>query len=157
MKRLHAAVLSLLAFTWLSLEREAGAQQPPPPKQRVVLNNLFVLRFNPVGLEDQIRLGWQERMSDQSHPLFRDNFLFMGIAPRINPAFIKIGPSIEIQPLSLFNLRVGLEYIHFFSTFGFFFSSKNSISSDRSRTPMQMHESARLKSGHVCARPLPST
>jgi hypothetical protein len=108
-----------LALAWLLPSSDAAAQWLPPPETRVVLNNLTVLRLNPVGLEDQIRLGWQQRIADQASPFLRDNFLFVGIAPRLNPAFIKIGPSIEVQPFSLFNLRVGFEYIHFFSTFGF--------------------------------------
>lgn len=125
MKRSPGASLSLLtlltlfSLTWLSPLSDAGAQWLPPPEKRVVLNNLTVLRLNPVGLEDQIRLGYQQRITEQTNPFLRDNFVFAGIAPRLNPAFIKIGPSIEIQPLSLFNLRVGFEYIHFFSTFGF--------------------------------------
>jgi hypothetical protein len=92
---------------------------PLPPRNRLVLNNLLVIRFNPVGLEDQMRFGYQRRLLDRKSLLFRDNFLFLGIAPRLNPAFIKIGPSIELQPLSIFNLRVGVEYLRFFSTFGF--------------------------------------
>ena len=35
------------------------------PTRRLLLNNLFVLRFNPVGLEDQLRLGIQRRLPDR--------------------------------------------------------------------------------------------
>lgn len=90
-----------------------------PPKHRVVFNNLLALRLNPVGLEDQLRAGYQYRLSDRTDLLFRDTFLFVGLAPRLNPAFVKVGPSIEVQPLSIFNLKVGAEYMGFFSTFGF--------------------------------------
>lgn len=90
-----------------------------PPKHRVVLNNLLVLRLNPVGIEDQVRAGYQLRLSDRTDLLFRDTFVFFGIAPKLNPAFAKIGPSIEVQPLSILNLRVGAEYMGFFSSFGF--------------------------------------
>lgn len=93
---------------------------PLAPQNRLVLNNLLVLRLNPVGLEDQIRFGVQHRLSEEGDgPLKRDSFLFAGIAPRINPAFLKIGPSVEIQPLSVLNLRMGLEYVQMFGTFGF--------------------------------------
>jgi hypothetical protein len=81
-----------------------------------------VLRLNPVGLEDQVRFGFQRRLpalEGQTGRLFADRFVFFGIAPRLNPAFVKIGPSIEIQPLSILNLRVAAEYVGFFSTFGF--------------------------------------
>jgi hypothetical protein len=104
----------------LSTTYPAAVSVPPlPPRNRLVLNNLLVIRFNPVGLEDQMRFGYQRRLRDRQSLLLRDNFLFVGIAPRLNPAFIKIGPSVEIQPVSIFNLRVGVEYLRFFSTFGF--------------------------------------
>jgi hypothetical protein len=89
------------------------------PKRRLVLQNLFVARLNPAGVEDQIRFGYQQRLSDKTSLLFRDTFLFLGVGPRINPAFVKLGPAIEIQPLSVFNLRVALEYVGWFSTFGY--------------------------------------
>lgn len=97
----------------------ASAAPALPPRHRLILNNLLVLRFNPVGLEDQMRFGYQGRLVDTAHPLLRDNFLFVGIAPRLNPAFVKIGPSIEFQPGFFFNLRFTAEYLRFFSTFGF--------------------------------------
>ena len=37
----------------------------------------------------------------------------------VNPAFTKIGPSLEIQPLSIFNVRVGAEYVGFYNAFGY--------------------------------------
>jgi hypothetical protein len=116
--------VSCLLTAGLLLGSAVGVQAAPlpplAPQNRLVLNNLLVLRLNPVGLEDQVRFGIQHRLSEESDgPLRRDSFLFAGIAPRINPAFVKIGPSVEIQPLSLLNLRIGLEYVQLFGTFGF--------------------------------------
>lgn len=99
-----------------------SAKVQAAPTWRLLLNNLFVLRFNPVGLEDQLRLGIQRRLpaiEGSEGLLFRDRFVFAGIAPRLNPAFVKIGPSLELQPLSILNLRVTAEYMYLFSTFGF--------------------------------------
>lgn len=97
----------------------ARAEPEPPPDVRFVVNNLFVFRYNPVGIEDQIRAGVQLRVFHKEGPLFRDNFFHFGVYPKINPAYLKLGPSVEIQPLSVFNLRVGVELVEFFSTFGF--------------------------------------
>ncbi|APR88119.1 hypothetical protein A7982_13468 [Minicystis rosea] len=90
-----------------------------PPATRLVLNNLVAFRYNPLGFEDQLRAGLQRRLYQSSSQLLRDNFLFGGVAPRVNPAFVKLGPSMEIQPLSVFNLRVGAEFVGYYSTFGF--------------------------------------
>lgn len=91
---------------------------PPIPDRRLVLNNLLAFRYNPLGLEDQLRAGFQQRLYQSDKPLLRDNFFFGGVYPKVNPAFTKIGPSLEIQPLSIFNLRLGAELIGYYSTFG---------------------------------------
>ncbi len=95
---------------------------PTAPTWRLMLSNLLVLRVYPIGLEDQIRFGFQRRLPDiegKEGPLYRDRFVFFGLAPRLNPAFIKVGPSVEVQPFSIINVRFAAEYIGFFSTFGF--------------------------------------
>jgi hypothetical protein len=112
------ATLALVVVVLIAPSPARAADEPLPPPRRVVLNNLFVVRTNPVGLEDQLRLGYQQRLYDHDSRVLRDNFFFAGIYPRFNPAFIKIGPSLEIQPISMFNLRVAAEYVGFFSSFG---------------------------------------
>jgi hypothetical protein len=96
----------------------AGDAPPEPPRTRLLLNNLVAFRYNPLGLEDQVRLGLQTRLYRSQDARLRDNFIFTGVSPKINPAFVKLGPSIEIQPLSIFNLRLAAEFIGFYSTFG---------------------------------------
>src|SRR5437879_6302458 len=53
--------------------------QPRPEKRipdfRFVVNNLFVFRYNPVGIEDQIRAGIQVRLFHSYDILFRDTFV----------------------------------------------------------------------------------
>jgi hypothetical protein len=93
-----------------------GWQQAP--RHRLLLGVLVGARLNPIGLEAQLRMGYQLRLHDREKPLYRDNFVFLGLYPRINPASVKLGPSIELQPLSVFNLRLGAEYANYFSSFG---------------------------------------
>ncbi len=114
------------------LDLPEPGEPPMPPATRLIGNHLLAFRYNPLGLEYQLRAGVQRRLYKDRTPSLRDNFVFAGFAPRINPAFIKFGPSIEIQPLSIFNLRVGAEVIGFFSTFGFLqsFTSPNKDYSD---------------------------
>jgi hypothetical protein len=115
---MNRAALLLLG---LSLSSQALAQSPTPevPGRRLVINNLLAVRLNPLGLENQTRLGYQSVLYRNEGALFRDNFLFLGANSRLSPASIKAGPSVELQPLSIFNLRLSAEYVGFFSTFGF--------------------------------------
>lgn len=137
------AVLLLLG---LSLPVQALAQSPTPavPERRVVLNNLFVARLNPLGLENQTRVGYQSVLYRNEAALFRDNFLFLGANARLNPAGARVGPSVEIQPLSIFNLRLGAEYVGFFSTQGFL-QSRPSPNADYSQTSLDAGEDAGLQ------------
>jgi hypothetical protein len=116
------------AETAAALRPEAlPTTEAPAPSTRLLLNNLLAFRYNPLGFEDQIRLGLQRQLYRSESTLFRDNFVFGGIAPRINPAFVKIGPSLEIQPVSFFNLRLAAEAVGFFSTFGFLQSFESPV------------------------------
>ena len=119
---LTTCVLSLLAAAPDAPATTAAPEAPSVPAQapskRVVLNSLTIVRWNPLGLEEQIRFGYQRRLYDSEQAVSRDNFVFLGLTPKINPAYIKAGPALELQPLSVMNLRFTAEYISFFSTFG---------------------------------------
>jgi hypothetical protein len=121
----------------------APAALPPIPSWRLVLNNLFVVRYNPLGLEDQIRFGVQKRLYESERPIARDNFVHLGIYPKINPAYIKVGPSLEIQPLTIFNLRAAFEYMQLFSTFGML-QSFSSPAAEHSETALNSYRDNKL-------------
>jgi hypothetical protein len=133
------AALLLLA---LSLPALSLAQAPVAaaeiPSHRLVTNSLLVTRLNPVGLELQTRGGYQRRLYAREGALFRDNFLFVGAYPRISPASIKVGPVVELQPLSMFNLRLSAEYVGFFGTQGYLQSRAS---------PVQDYSDSTLKTG----------
>lgn len=99
---------------------EVQATRPPEiPSWRFVLSDLTVYRYNETGIENQMRVGIQKRLYESDKPISRDNFLHVGVYPKLNPAYVKIGPSIELQPVSVFNLRVAAEFVDYFSTFGY--------------------------------------
>lgn len=90
-----------------------------PPRHRLLVNNVVVARYNPVGLENQLRAGWQRRLFVSESALSRENFFFLGTTPKLNPAYFRAGPTVELQPLSILNLRAGAEYVRYFGAFGF--------------------------------------
>lgn len=47
----------------------------------------------------------------------RHNFVFGGLYPRLNPAFLRIGAIVEVQPLSVLNLRAHADLSQFFAAF----------------------------------------
>ncbi len=130
-------VLLLLTSTaiaqnkFVPLPKRTLKDAPPPPEIpsfRIAISNLFVGRVNPLGLEDQLRIGLQGVLYRSEKLALRDNFLFFGFTPKVNPAFVKVGPSLEIQPLSVLNLRFGAELISWFGSFGYMQSFQSPFS-----------------------------
>ena len=91
----------------------------PVPRDRLVLNDLTIARYNPLGLETQVRFGWQHRLYDDETPLRRDNFVFAGTYTRLSPASARLAAMVEVQPLSLLNLRFTAEYLRYYGNFSF--------------------------------------
>jgi hypothetical protein len=127
------------------------------PEWRIVGNSLTVFRWNPLGLESQLRFGVQKRLYLSDKPVLRDNFLHVGIYPRLNPAFLKFGPSIEFQPVSIFNLRAAVEYMQFFGSFGFAQSFPTPGATDYSDSALSRNRDAGLmydtRGFHVMVEP----
>lgn len=90
---------------------------PPIPRVRILATNILGGSYNSEGIEEQLRLGAQLRLYRSDSAAFRDNFVFLGVNPRLNPTATRLGPSFEIQPLSVFNLKLNVEYIDYFGTF----------------------------------------
>jgi hypothetical protein len=123
MKRTAVALLLMLGSTTANAGPKAisppAALEEEIPSLRLTITNLLVGRVNPLGLEDQLRIGLQQKLYDSPSPALRDNFLFFGGVPKLNPAFLKVGPAIEFQPASVFNLKIAAELFHWFGTFGY--------------------------------------
>jgi hypothetical protein len=91
---------------------------PPPPDRRVFFTTLNVFRWNPIGLESQNRLMYQKRLFDSDSLLLRDTYVSGGASLKMSPAFFKVGPIVEVQPVAVLNVRAGYEFTQFFGTFG---------------------------------------
>lgn len=69
-----------------------------------------------------------------SEDLFRDNYVFVGVNPRINPTAARVGPAIEVQPLSVLNFRLNVEYVDYFGSLGTVQSFPSALSDFSSAT-----------------------
>ncbi len=91
----------------------------PPRGLRLVLSDLSLIRLNPIGLETRARFGVQKRLYRSDKRITRQNFAFVGVFPKLNPASAQLGVGGELQPASMFNLRVFGEVQRYFGTVGF--------------------------------------
>jgi hypothetical protein len=134
---LLGALLSLPAAAQSPATAPVTAPPPAPawvqaPKHRLLLHNLSGGRLNPLGLENQTRFGYQSVLFRDDSALLRDNYLYLGAGLKLSPAFAKVGPVVELQPLSIFTVRLWGEYLSFFGAFNSLqgFSSPNQEYSD---------------------------
>ncbi|RKH46887.1 hypothetical protein D7X55_35700 [Corallococcus sp. AB049A] len=122
--------------------------QPPLPDSRVYFTTLNVVRYNPLGLESQNRLVYQKRLFDSPSLLLRDTYASAGASLKLSPAFFKLGPTVELQPVAMFNLRAGYEYVQFFGTFGSVQSYPDSFQSYDDDLRSKTNDAAYGTSGH---------
>lgn len=109
------------------------ADRPPPAGWRLMLSDLTIFRWNPIGLETRARIGLQKRLYASQKAITRNNFAFVGAFPKLNPASAQLSLGGELQPASILNIRAFGEVQQFFGTFGFLqsFSSANANYSDQ--------------------------
>lgn len=114
-------------------------EAPPPAGWRLMLSDLTIARVNPLGLETRIRVGLQRRLYGSPKAVTRNNFGFVGLYPKLNPASAQLGVGGELQPLSMFNLRALAEAQQYFGTFGYLqsFTSADANYSDQRRRELR--------------------
>jgi len=88
-----------------------------PPQHRIVHKNTFALRYNPLGLLYDGRFSYRFRLYQSESKALRDNFLGIGLAPTASPAFLRVGPYVEFNPLSVLGFWAAFQYVQYFGTF----------------------------------------
>ncbi len=99
--------------------QEASVKPGPIPLNRLYLASLTLVRYNPLGLETQNRLVFQRRLQESESRLRRDTFASVAASLKLNPAYIKVGPIVELQPIAVLNVRAGYEFLQYFGSLGF--------------------------------------
>jgi len=124
MARLHhwsrvvlVGILMLLTAT----SNTGRAEGDSNPKITRYFSQLNVIRLNPLGLDTQNKAMIQRKLMDSDSILFSNTFLGGGLSMKLNPAYVKIGPLLDFQPIALFNLKVGYEYMYFWNNLGPYF------------------------------------
>jgi hypothetical protein len=88
-----------------------------PPQHRLVHRNTLALRYNPLGLIYDGRFMYRLRLYESPSLALRDNFVGVGVAPTLSPACLRIGPYLEVNPLTLLNLWATVQFVQYFGTF----------------------------------------
>lgn len=86
-------------------------------RHRFVYKNLTAARFNPLGLVNEFTFGWRMQLVNKNTTLFKESFMALKGHTFVNPAFGRVGPMFELQPLALLNLHVIYNAVGYFKSF----------------------------------------
>lgn len=128
-----------MAVPAIAVAEEPAPPPPQPASWRLVLSDLTIFRLNPLGLETRGRFGFQKRLYASEKQAAANNFGFVGVFPKLNPAYAQLGVGAELQPLSILNVRATADAQRYFGTFGFLqsFASPNANFSDETLSDLE--------------------
>ena len=95
---------------WLALTAQAT-------ETRLYYTHLDVVRYNPIGLESRNGLFIHQTLTNSESLLFGHSYVSPGVLVSVNPAYLRVGPAIEVEPIALLKLRAAYEGALFFGTF----------------------------------------
>jgi len=73
---------------------------------------------NPLGLRAEAELHWRWALSESAHVLLKDAHVAFGVTDQLSPAYDRLQVWVELSPLSILDVRAGVEGVAYFGTFG---------------------------------------
>jgi hypothetical protein len=93
----------------------AAHAEAPSPSLNVW--NAMTGRVNPLGLEDWLLVGLKQPLYAARRAATRDNWIWFGAQLKTSPSALKVGPHLELKPLSILQLRFTAELARWFGVF----------------------------------------
>lgn len=90
------------------------------PRHRWIYSNLTAVRYNPLGLVNEFTTGYRYQLIDKKTALFNESFVAAQLHTYATPAYARIGPKVDFQPLAILNLSATYDYTGYFGSFGLF-------------------------------------
>lgn len=102
----------------LDLPETPAEQVVSTPRNQWVYNNLVGLRANPIGFGNELFIGYRRALLVRPGLLFRDSLVAVKAHVFATPAFLYVGPRIEIQPVSVIGVSATCDVVGYFGSFG---------------------------------------
>jgi hypothetical protein len=99
----------------------ASDPQAPPPSTQAPVRTVDVTAggsLNPPGLQTQVDVQWLWPTTRSTNPLVSSAHVAAGVSGYLSPSYTRVGPWVEVSPLSILDVRVGVEPTYYFGTFG---------------------------------------
>jgi hypothetical protein len=127
-----ATTTTTVDMTAGELDSDDGEKRLGLQRHRFVYKNLTAARFNPLGLANEFQFGWRLQLVNKNTTLFKESFMALKAHTFLNPAFGRVGPMFELQPIALLNLHAIYNAVGYFKSFDQFqsFQSPAAVYSD---------------------------
>jgi hypothetical protein len=115
--------LAMAAFAVLGASLPAGNAlaiedaTPAEPARRRELSETLAASVNNLGLQNVLELSWTRPLSASRNPLLSGAHTAFGVSHTLTPSYTRMGAWAELSPLSVLDLRVGVEPTVYFGTF----------------------------------------
>lgn len=110
-----AAVLIFTAA--LFLPATSLAQQAQQPETTRELRGQLGASINNAGLQNTLELSWMRGASKSTHPLLSGAHVGAGVVHALTPTQMRLGAWAEYSPLSILDIRAGVDPSVYFGTF----------------------------------------
>ena len=116
--RKHRGVrrLILAGLLLCVVSSSATAQESRSPWKRR-FENTFAFVLNPLGIQDAFDVSWTKSITASEALLVKDAHVAFGVSSKLTPAFERVGAWFEYSPLSILDLRAGVEPVYYFGTY----------------------------------------
>lgn len=114
----RAGAVLVASFLALGLAEPVTAQEEAQPEGfRREMRSGIGASFEPLGVQNVFDVAWTRPLTRSSHPLLSRAHVSFGLSQRLTPAYDRLNLWLEFAPLSILDLRVGLEPGAYFGTF----------------------------------------
>ncbi|HVR71098.1 MAG TPA: hypothetical protein VMT87_09675 [Vicinamibacteria bacterium] len=91
----------------------AGGEPP-----RRALTEALGGSVNTLGIQQTLEASWTWPLGRSSHPLRKDTSFALGLTNHVSPAYVRLGGWAAFSPLSVLELRAGVEPAYYFGILG---------------------------------------
>ena len=109
-------VLVALALCFTTAAHAAD-EETKVPRFRLYYESLLGVRYNPLGLQENVGLYGRVRLYDSDSILFKDAYAQLGPAVTVTPAFVQPGVHAQVSPIKILRLGARLDFVQYFGTF----------------------------------------
>lgn len=110
-------VVAIVAGAVLGGAAAPGAEEPTRGRWQTETRETLGGAVNPVGLQNVLERSWTRPLFASKRTILADAHVAFGAADRLTPAYNRFGVWAELAPLSVLELRAGIEPVAYFGTF----------------------------------------